>query len=84
MCVFSYLSCLECFLYFRSDEVVPPKLSLFLLKLCQEIAAGLAYLSAKNFIHRDLAARNILISENFTSKVDYHLFITIINCLIDS
>jgi len=61
-------------LYFRSDEVVPPKLPLFLFKFCQEIAAGMAYLSAKHFIHRDLAARNILISEDFTSKVDYHSF----------
>ena len=36
---------------------------------CQEIAAGMLYLSAKNFIHRDLAARNILVSEKATCKV---------------
>ena len=36
---------------------------------CQEIAAGMLYLSAKSFIHRDLAARNILVSEKATCKV---------------
>jgi len=54
----------------RNEEVVPPKLSLLLLKFCQEIAAGMTYLAVKHFIHRDLAARNILISEDFTSKVN--------------
>jgi len=46
-----------------------PKLPIVLLKFCQEIAAGMAYLSGKRFIHRDLAARNVLVSETTTCKV---------------
>ena len=45
------------------------KLPFFLLKFCQEVAAGIAYLNSKQFIHRDLAARNILVSESYTCKV---------------
>ena len=44
-------------------------LPIVLLKFCQEIAAGMAYLSSKHFVHRDLAARNILVSEKATCKV---------------
>ena len=44
-------------------------LPIVLLKFCQEIAAGMAYLSSKHFIHRDLAARNILVSEKAVCKV---------------
>ena len=44
-------------------------MSLTLLKFCNEIAAGMVYLSGKQFVHRDLAARNILISENYVCKV---------------
>ena len=40
---------------------------------CQEIAAGMTYLSGKQFIHRDLAARNILVSENSTCKVSSYV-----------
>ena len=45
------------------------RLPLLLLKFCQEIAAGMAYLSGKQFVHRDLAARNVLISEKYICKV---------------
>ena len=55
--------------YFYYNREVHPKLQLVLLKFCQEIAAGMAYLSGKHFIHRDLAARNILVSETATCKV---------------
>ena len=37
--------------------------------LCQEVAAGMTYLSGKQLVHRDLAARNILVSESTTCKV---------------
>ena len=40
-----------------------------LLKFGQEVAAGMAYLSGKQFVHRDLAARNVLVSESTTCKV---------------
>ena len=40
-----------------------------LLKFCQEVAAGMTYLSGKQFVHRDMAARNILVSESITCKV---------------
>ena len=44
-------------------------LPIVLLKFCQDVAAGMAYLNDKNFVHRDLAARNILMSETTTCKV---------------
>jgi len=46
-----------------------PKLPLLLLKFCQEIAAGMFYLTSKQFVHRDLAARNVLVSEKCVCKV---------------
>ena len=53
----------------RNGELVHPKCPPVLLKFCQEIAAGLTYLSGKQFVHRDLAARNILVSDKLTCKV---------------
>jgi fyn-related kinase len=40
-----------------------------LVDMAAQIAAGMAYLEAQNFIHRDLAARNILVGENNICKV---------------
>ena len=40
-----------------------------LLSYCGQIAAGLNYLTNKQFIHRDLAARNILVSSDDVCKV---------------
>ena len=53
---------------FYSNDV-HPQLPIVLLKFCQEIAAGMAYLNGKHFVHRDLAARNILVSDKATCKV---------------
>ena len=53
----------------RSVVSVNVKVPLLLLKFCQEIAAGMAYLNGKQFIHRDLAARNILVSQSLSCKV---------------
>ena len=67
---YTYLCLLiSCKSLWRSGQDVPPKLQQFLLKICQEIAAGMTYLAGKHFIHRDLAARNVLVSEDFTCKV---------------
>ena len=52
------------------------KMPLALLKFCQDIAAGMAYLNGKQFVHRDLAARNVLVSESATCKV-----LNLINCI---
>ena len=54
---------------YRSGDGIHKKLPILLLKFCQDIAAGMAYLSGKQFIHRDLAAKNILVSNSVTSKV---------------
>ena len=56
----------------RNGESVHQKLPLLLLKFCQEVAAGMVYLSGKQFIHRDLAARNILVNEKYTCKVQIY------------
>ena len=50
-------------------EHVPETLPLLLLRFCQEVTTGMAYLSRKAFVHRDLAARNILLDSHSTCKV---------------
>ena len=41
-----------------------PGLSLHqLIDICRQVAAGLSYLSTKNFVHRAIAARNCLVAE---------------------
>ena len=54
---------------YRNGITAHAKLPLILLKFCKEIAAGMTYLSGKQFVHRDLAARNILVSEKIVCKV---------------
>ena len=41
-----------------------------LLSYCRQIAAGMHYLTNKQFVHRDLAARNILVSSDDVCKVN--------------
>jgi len=40
-----------------------------LIDMAAQIAAGMAYLEAQNYIHRDLAARNVLVGENNIVKI---------------
>ncbi|XP_055885177.1 tyrosine-protein kinase SRK2-like [Biomphalaria glabrata] len=54
--------------YLRNDKHRMLTLPL-LIDMASQIANGMAYLEAKNFIHRDLAARNILVGENNIVKV---------------
>jgi len=52
-------------------EEVPGTVPPLLLKFAREIAAGMNYLSKKDFVHRDLAARNILVTEEDVCKVSF-------------
>ena len=54
---------------YRKGITAHAKLPFILLKLCSEIAAGMTYLSGKQFVHRDLAARNVLVSDKIVCKV---------------
>jgi len=50
---------------YLANSQLPDKL----LSFCRQIAAGLNYLTNKQFVHRDLAARNILVSSDDVCKV---------------
>ena len=52
-----------------SDVKTDHELKTNLLSYCRQIAAGLNYLTNKQFVHRDLAARNILVSSDDVCKV---------------
>ena len=71
--VYHYCYCKISYIVCSGRNVAHPKFPIVLLKFCQEIAAGMAYLSGKQFVHRDLAARNILVSESTTCKVAMQL-----------
>ena len=39
------------------------------LKICADVAAGVAYLRECSFIHRDLASRNVLVNSGFQFQI---------------
>ncbi|XP_037228341.1 BDNF/NT-3 growth factors receptor-like isoform X1 [Falco rusticolus] len=40
-----------------------------MLRIAQQIAAGMVYLASQHFVHRDLATRNCLVGENLLVKI---------------
>ena len=52
-----------------SKRHVPKDAPKLFIKFGKDIAAGMSYLTRKNFVHRDLATRNVLLSDNLTCKV---------------
>ena len=59
-----------CFI-FSPGELAPHSLYQQLLDFCQQISAGMTYLSKKAFVHRDIAARNILLSGKTCKACEY-------------
>jgi serine/threonine protein kinase len=49
----------------RSEELTMSQM----IEMASQVAAGMAYLEAHQFIHRDLAARNVLVGENRQCKI---------------
>nr|KAG5703212.1 hypothetical protein BaRGS_034123 [Batillaria attramentaria] len=54
--------------FLRNDEGTLVKFSV-MIKMAAQIADGMAYLEAKNYIHRDLRAANILVGKYYDVKV---------------
>jgi AXL receptor tyrosine kinase len=54
----------------NEPNILPEGLTIeILVKMCNDIANGMDYLSSLKFVHRDLAARNCMIDDNLSVKV---------------
>lgn len=53
--------------YLRDPKIVVTVSNL--VKFCQEICDGMAYLASRKFVHRDLAARNCMVDSKCSIKV---------------
>ena len=53
--------------YLRDPKIVVTVSNL--VKFCQEICDGMAYLASKKFVHRDLAARNCFVDNKCRIRV---------------
>uniref|UniRef100_A0A669CU10 Tyrosine-protein kinase n=1 Tax=Oreochromis niloticus TaxID=8128 RepID=A0A669CU10_ORENI len=58
-----------CLLTYLKEGLKQHPTSIQLLEMCKDVAEGMAYLEAHQYIHRDLAARNCLVDGNGTVKV---------------
>ncbi|XP_078571544.1 uncharacterized protein LOC144859130 [Branchiostoma floridae x Branchiostoma japonicum] len=66
MIVLPYMKNGDLHKYLRNKQILPLAEN---LRLCQEIAQGMAYLTDQDIVHRDLAARNCMLDEELHLKV---------------
>ncbi|XP_035688718.1 uncharacterized protein LOC118424281 [Branchiostoma floridae] len=66
MIVLPYMKNGDLHKYLRNKQILPLPEN---LRLCEEIAQGMAYLTDQDIVHRDLAARNCMLDEELHLKV---------------
>ncbi|EGD72327.1 TK protein kinase [Salpingoeca rosetta] len=71
--ILEYLPFGDLLSYLRSSAATPARPSQLgtphLMNMCENIAAGAAYLAHRGVVHRDLAARNCLVGSDLTVKI---------------
>jgi serine/threonine protein kinase len=56
------------YVWLRTTTGSPPDTGV-LVRILQDVAKGMAYLSARQFVHRDLASRNVLLTRSMVAKM---------------